>query len=154
MEGRAKRHHCHSVSIRTKVTEARFGPPGTDSPWGQTQPGMATLAPGHSLGVAPGRHVDARLPCRKRGRILGWGLHAWGLSQTQKGHSLQFSSVVQPCPTLCNPMDCSMPGFPVHLPELAQTHVHQVSDAIQPSHPLSSPSSPAFNLSQYQGFLQ
>ena len=50
----------------------------------------------------------------------------------------QFSSVTQSCPTLCDPMDCSMPGFPVHhqLPELAQTHVHRVSDAIQPSHPL------------------
>ena len=50
-----------------------------------------------------------------------------------------FSSVAQSHPTLCDPMDCSMPGFPVHhqLPELAQTHVHQVSDAIQPSHPLS-----------------
>ena len=50
----------------------------------------------------------------------------------------QFSSVTQSCPTLCDPMDCSMPGFPVHhqLPELAQTHVHRVGDAIQPSHPL------------------
>ena len=54
------------------------------------------------------------------------------------------------------PMDCSMPGSPVQhqLPELAQTHVHQVSDAIQPFHPLSSPSSPAFNLSQHQGLFQ
>ena len=59
----------------------------------------------------------------------------------------------QSCLTLCNPMDCSTLGFPVHnqLPELAQTHVHQVSDAIQPSHPLSTPSPPAFNLSQHQG---
>ena len=55
--------------------------------------------------------------------------------------SVQFSSVTQLCPTLCNPMDCSMPGFPVHhqLPELAQTHVHQVGDAIQPFHSLSFP---------------
>ena len=55
-----------------------------------------------------------------------------------------FSSVAQSCPTFCNPMDCSTPGFPVHhqLLELAQTHVHRVSDAIQPSHPLSSPSPP------------
>ena len=67
----------------------------------------------------------------------------------------QFSSVTQLCLTFCNPMDCSTPGFPVHrqLPELAQTHVHWVGDAIQPSHPLSSPSS-AFNLSQHQGFFQ
>jgi len=72
----------------------------------------------------------------------------------EKGN--QFSSVAQSCPTLCDPMDCSMPGFPVHhqLPELAQTHVHQVSDAIQPSHPLFSPSPPAFHLSQHQGLLQ
>ena len=58
--------------------------------------------------------------------------------------------------SLCDPMDCSTPGFPVlhHLPELAQTHVHWVSDAIQPSHPLLSPSSPAFSLSQHQGLFQ
>ena len=64
-----------------------------------------------------------------------------------------LSSVVQSCPTLCDPMDCSTPGLPVHhhLPEFAQTHVHRVGDAIQPSHPLSSPSPPAFNLSLHQG---
>ena len=69
---------------------------------------------------------------------------------------LQFSSVTQSCLTLCNPMDCSTPGFPVHhqLPELTQTHVHWVGDAIQPSHPLSSPSPPAFNLSHHQGLFQ
>ena len=63
-----------------------------------------------------------------------------------------FSSVAQSCPTLCNPMDCSTPGFPVHhqLPELAQSHVHWVGDAIQPN-PLLCPSPPAFNLSQNQG---
>ena len=67
-----------------------------------------------------------------------------------------FSSVVQLCLTLCNPTDCSMPGFPVHhqLPELAQTHTHQVGDAIQTSHPLLSPSPPAFNFSQHQGFFK
>ena len=68
----------------------------------------------------------------------------------------QFSSVVQSCLSLCDPMDCSRLGFPVHhqLPELAQTHVLWVSDAIQPSHPLLSPSSPTFNLSQHQGLFQ
>ena len=67
----------------------------------------------------------------------------------------EFSSVAQSCPTLCNPMDCSTPGFPVHhqLPEFTQTHVHWVDDAIQPSHPLLSPSPPAFNLSQHQGLF-
>ena len=66
----------------------------------------------------------------------------------------QFSSVAQSCPTLCNPMDCSMPGFPVHhqLQELTQTHVHQVGDAIQPSQLLSSPSPFAFNLSTIRIF--
>ena len=60
------------------------------------------------------------------------------------------------CLTLCNPMDCSMSGFPVHhqLPELAQIHVHRVSDAIQHFHALSSPSGPAFNLSQHQGLFK
>ena len=69
---------------------------------------------------------------------------------------VQFSPVAQFCPTLCSPVDCSTPGFPVHhqLPELAQTYVHRVDDAIQPSHPLSSPSPPAFNLSQHQGLFQ
>ena len=67
--------------------------------------------------------------------------------------SVQFSSVAQLCPTLCDPMDCSTPGLPVHhqLPEFTQTHVHWVGDAIQPSHPLSSPSLPALNFSQHQG---
>ena len=68
--------------------------------------------------------------------------------------ALQFSSVAQPCPILCNPMNCSMPGLPVHLLEFTQTHIHWVSDAIQPSHPLSSPSPPAFNLSQHQGLFK
>ena len=70
--------------------------------------------------------------------------------------SVQFSSVAQSCPTLCNPMNRSAPGLPVHhqLPEFTQTHVHRVSDAIQPSHPLSSPSLPALNPSQHQGLFQ
>ena len=67
-----------------------------------------------------------------------------------------FSSVSQSCPTLCDPMNRSTPGLPVHqqLPEFTQTHVHCVSDAIQPSHPLSSPSPPAPNPSQHQGLFQ
>ena len=70
---------------------------------------------------------------------------------------LQFSSVAQLCLTLWDPMDCNTPGLPVHhhqLPEFTQTHVHWVSDAIQPSHPLSSPSPPDFNVSQHQGLFQ
>ena len=67
-----------------------------------------------------------------------------------------FSSVSQSCLTLCDPMDSRTPGFPVcdQLLELAQTHVHRVSDAIQPSQPLLSPSPPVFNLSQHQGLFQ
>ena len=70
--------------------------------------------------------------------------------------SVQFSSVALLCPTLCDPMDCSTPGFPVYhqLPEPTQTHVHHVGDAMQPSHLLSSPSPPAFSLSQHQGLFQ
>ena len=67
-----------------------------------------------------------------------------------------FSSVAQLCPTICDPMNCSRPGLPIHhqLSESTQTHVHWVSDTIQPSHPLSSPSPPAFNLSQHQGLFK
>ena len=67
----------------------------------------------------------------------------------------QFSSLAQSCTTLCNPMNCSTPGFPIlhQLPELAQTHVYRVGDVTQPSHPLSSPSPPAFSLSQHQGLF-
>ena len=70
--------------------------------------------------------------------------------------SVQFSSVAQLCPTLCDPMNRSTPGLPVHyhLPEFTQAHVHQVGDAIQPSHPLSSPSPPAPNPSQHLGLFQ
>ena len=71
-------------------------------------------------------------------------------------YSVQFSSVTQSCPTLCDPLNCSMPGLPVHhqLPEFTQTHVHRVCDAIQPSHPLSSPFPPAPNPSQHQSLFQ
>ena len=69
---------------------------------------------------------------------------------------VQFSSVTQSCPTLCDPMNRSMPGLPAHhqLLESTQTHVHRVNYAIQPSHPLSSPSLPALNLSQHQGLFK
>ena len=82
--------------------------------------------------------------------VSGLMLSTWQTS------SVQFSSVAQSCPTFCNPMNRSTPGLPVHhqLPEFTQTHVHGVSDAIQPSHPLSSPSPPAPNPSQHQGLFQ
>ena len=70
--------------------------------------------------------------------------------------NIQFSSVAQSCPTLCDPINRSTPGLPVHhhLPEFTQTHVHQVRDAIQASHSLSSPSPPAPNPSQHQSLSQ
>ena len=78
------------------------------------------------------------------------------LYQIRKLSHIQFSSVTQLCPTLCDPMNHSTPGLPVHhqLPELTQIHVHLVSDAIQPSHPLSSPFPPALNPSQHQSLFQ
>ena len=82
----------------------------------------------------------------------GLSLYTW----KHISYSVQFSSVAQLCLTLCDPMNHRMPGLPVHhqLPELNQTHVHLVSDDIQPSHPLSSPSPPALNLSQNQGLFK
>ena len=79
-------------------------------------------------------------------------LFSWTLAFS----SVQFSSVALLCPTLCDPMNPSMPGLPVHhqLPKFTQTHIHQVSDAIQPSHPLSYPSPPAPNPSQHQSLFQ
>ena len=78
------------------------------------------------------------------------------LTQSLMVSSVQFSSISQSCPTLCDPMNCSMPGLPVHqlYPEFTRIHVHQVSDAIQPSHPLSSPSPPVLNPSQHQSLFQ
>ena len=80
-------------------------------------------------------------------------MNLWQVFAEEQRKSL--SSVTQSCPTLCDSMDCSTPAFPVHhqLPEFTQTHVHWISDAIQWSHPLSSPSLPAFNLSQHQGLF-
>ena len=84
---------------------------------------------------------------------------SWYIERSYQGFlvhpNVQFSSITQSCPTLCDPMNHSTPGLPVHhhLPEFTQTHVHRVSDAIQPSHPLSSPSPPAPNPSQHQSLL-
>ena len=87
--------------------------------------------------------------------LLQWPKQEW-VKIRVKLFSVQFNSVAQSCLILCNPMNCSTPGLPVHhqLPEFTQTHVHRVGDAIQPSHPLSSPSPPAPNPSQHQGLFQ
>ena len=80
--------------------------------------------------------------------IKGFGM----VNKAKAEFCLQFSSVAQSCPTVCNPMNCSTPGLPVHhqLPVFTQTHVHRVGHGIQPSHPMSSPSPPAPNPSQHQ----
>ena len=121
------------------------------SPW--NSPGQNTGVGSCSLlqGIFPTQGSNPGLPhyrrilyClshQSRPRILEW---------------VHFSSVAQSSLTLCNPMDCSTPGLLVyhHLPQFTQTPVHQVGDTIQPSHPLSSLSPPAFNLSQHQGLFQ
>ena len=96
-------------------------------------------------GLQPSRLLH---PWDSPGKSTGVGCHCL----LRNAASVQFSSVAQSCPTLCDPMNRSMLGLPVHhqLPEFTHTHVHQVSDAIQPSHPLSSPSPPAPNPSQHQ----
>ena len=87
------------------------------------------------------QRTDLWLPRRRGVGGMNWEL------------GIQFSSVAQSCPTLCDSMDCSTPGFPVHhqVLKLAQTHIHPVGDAIQLSHPVLSPSPPVFNPSQLQG---
>ena len=91
-----------------------------------------------------------------QGSNLGLLHCAWILYHVSYQGSPQFSSVAQSCPTLCDPMNRSTPGLPVHhhLPEFTQTLVHRVGDAIQPSHPLSSPLPPASNPSQHQSLFQ
>ena len=103
--------------------------------------------------------IAGKLPFRPPGKPIKI-LYVWTfvctLSSGVSGSSVPFSSVAQLCPTFCDPTDCSTPGFPVHhqLPELAQTHVHHIGDAIQPSHPLLFPSPPTFNLPQHQDLFQ
>ena len=102
-------------------------------------------------GSPPGSSVPGIL----QARILEWVAISFSTMVNQI-RSDQIRSVAQSCPTLCDPMNRSMPGLPVHhqLQEFTQTHVHRVSDAIQPSHPLSSPSPPASNPSQHQSLFQ
>ena len=98
------------------------------------------------------QNMNCELPSVQPGFRKGTGTR----DQIVNIHSVQFSSVTQLCPTLCDPMNCSTPGLPVHhqLPEFTQTHVHLVGDAIQPSHPPLSPSPPAPNPSQRQRLFQ
>ena len=129
------------------------------SPWGSSVHGISQES--HE-GIQEWVDISfSRASSRPRDRThvsgVSW-IGKWILSQerylgSQSLASVQSSSVAHSCPTLCDTMDCSKPGFHVHhqLLKLAQTHVHRVGDAIQPSHPLSPPSPPTFNLSQNQG---
>ena len=91
-----------------------------------------------------------------KGVRYDWAANTTIINATTATSYLWFCSVAKWCPTLCYPVDCGTPGFPVlhYLPELAQTHVHWISDAIQLSHPWSSPSPPALSLAQHQGLFQ
>jgi len=112
---------------------------------------VLTIGPVHWVGQTRMVTIELSLVwrwCRRSGEGLVVHVYSSFLN------NIQFSSVTQSCPTLCNPMNCSTPGLPVHhqLPEFTQTHIHQMSDAIQPSHPLLAPSLPAPNPSQHQSF--
>ena len=141
------------------------------SPWGRKEPGTTERLHFYfSLSCIGERNGNPlQCSCLENPRDRGaWWAAIYGVAQSRTRlkwrssssssiyGSVQFSSVAQSCPTLCDPMNRSMPGLPVHhqLPELTQTHVHRVSDAIQPSHPLSSPSPPAPNPSQHQSLFQ
>ena len=121
--------------------------------WGGQSTGVSALAsvlPKKSQGCSPpGSSIHGIL----QARVLEWVAISFFNLCTKP---IQFSSVTQLCPTLCDPMNCSTPGLPVHhqLPEFTQTHVHWVGDAIQPSYPLSSPTPPAPNPSQHQSLFQ
>ena len=117
-------------------------------------PGIEPKSPALQADSLPLSHQGSPIPwINKNKYIISWN-QCWGNKDLKDIY--QFCSVAQLCPAICDPMDCSTPGIPEHhqLLELAQTHVHQVSDAIQPSHPLLSPFPPAFNLSQHQGLFQ
>ena len=109
--------------------------------WGETS--LSDWASGFAVWHLPRRETD-------------FSSHTLWQEAVLEPDTVQFSSVAQSCPTLCSSMDCSMPGLPVHhqLPELAQTHVYRVGDAIQLSQFLSSLSPPASNLSQHQGLFK
>ena len=121
----------------------------------------------HILSMSPHLHCFHPVPRHLVNFSLGFlqlaltclpylSLPLQSILSTSLGEMPQFSSVAQSCPTLCDPINHSTPGLPVHhqLPDSTQIHVHRVSDAIQTSHPLSSPSPPALNLSQHQGLFK
>ena len=163
MEARVVSHQAHrrpTCPVQGMCGPSSSRPPGRGSV--EWEKGMSEILPRRSTLLHSSR--VATFAGRKfwfcqvtpRGGNGGGGGEEIGTEKGPNMCSVQFGLVTQSCPTLCDPMDCSMPGFPVHhqLPEPAQTHVYWVGDAIQPSYPLSSPSPPTFNLSQHQGLFQ
>ena len=139
----------HHQLYSTICVPMNYSSPRLLCPW--NSPGKNTGAVSHSFlqGIFPTQGLNlGLLHCR----LILYHLNCQG----SPINGIQFSPVAQLCPTLCDPMGCSTPGLPVHhqLPECAQTHVHRVGDAIQPSHPLSAPYPLAFSLSQHQGLFQ
>ena len=130
---------------------------GSSKPNVCSPPGSSTHGDSSGKNTGVGYHVLLQGIFPTQGLNPGLPHCRWILYHlSHQFSSFQFSSVAQLCPTLCNPMNRSTPGLLVHhqLPEFTQTHVHRVGDAIQPSHPLSSPSPPAFKLPQCQGLFQ
>ena len=144
----------HTIVVNQGMREKRGWPRGWRTMWREMASSQGDYP--SPEGPASGSPMEVHSTCRdsslprqsKLPVVVGW------VFQLQISQSV--SSVAQSCLTLHNPMDCSTPGLPIHhqLLELTQTHLHWVGDAIQPSHPLSSPSPPAFNLSQYQGLFK
>ena len=145
--------HCHPLLfLPTKLVPL----PHLQDPLSSKlfQEGVHGVSKGAEVRGCPRAKAEHREPAKKTREAL-----EWGLGRTCRGSSVRdcsVSSVAQSCPTLCNPMNRSMPGLPVHhqLLEFTQTHVHRICDAIQPSHSLSSPSPPAPNPSQHQSLFQ
>ena len=162
LPGRTQRVHAILVCVSCSVTSVRL----FVIPW--TVACQAPLSmrfsrqeyrsglPFPSPGDLPDPGIEPASPILQVDSLPNETLRGHTYTEKKKKKSHCFSSVAQSCPTLCDPMNHSTPGLPGHhqLPEFTQTHIHRVSDAIQPSHPLSSPSPPAPNPSQHQGLFQ
>ena len=147
------------VGLKLNIQKTKIMASGPITSWQIDGEAMETVADFIFLGSKITADGDCSHEIKRRlllGRKVMTNLDSILKSRDIQFSSVQFSSVTQSCLTLCNPMNRSTPGLPVHhqLPEFTQTHVHRVSDAIQPSHPLSSPAPPAPNPSQHQSLFQ
>ena len=140
--------HASEDEMATHSSVLAWRIPGTVEPGGLPSMGLHRVGHDWSDLAAADLSHGHRLCARHNSRYRKY--------KSEQDKWVQFSSVAQSCLTLCNPVNCSTPGLPVHhqLPEFTQTHVHWVCDAIQPSHPLSSPFPPAPNPSQHQSLFQ